>query len=230
MDKELFEPVFKSWVTPLYSLLSSEYFSRLTEFISKTYDKTTVYPNKKYIFKAFKECDYHNLKVVILGKDPYPDGNATGLAFANSDLIMGDTRLSPSLRAIKHCVEQTVYDGLNLKFDQTLNSWAKQGVLLLNTALTVERHIIGSHHKYWQKFTMETLKIINDNNSGIIFMLWGKDAQRYEEYISLTRHYVLKFNHPSWAERKGINWECDHFVKANELLKKNNGSEYCIEW
>jgi uracil-DNA glycosylase len=230
MDEEVFEIVFDTWVKPLYNLLKTDYFYRLTDFIGKSYDKTTVYPNKKYIFKAFKECPYKDLKIVILGKDPYPDGSATGLAFANSDLKMGDSKLSPSLKVIKDCIENSIYDGLNLDFDQTLTSWSKQGVLLLNTALTVERHIIGSHHKYWQKFTSEVLKIINDNNSGIIFMLWGKEAQMYEDYISLTRHYVLKCNHPSWAARNNISWDCNHFVKANELIEKNNGKEYCIKW
>lgn len=232
MKEEVFKIVFNTWAKPLLTLLQSDYFSNLTSYINKSYSTKVIYPReKKNVFKTFSLTPYKDLKVVILGKDPYPNNNmATGLAFGNKEEIMGDSKLSPSLQKIKECVEQNVYNGFKLSFDQTLESWAKQGVLLLNTALTVEKGRIGSHHKYWNRFTTETLKTINDNNSGIIFMLWGKDAQSYEEYISLSKHYVLKFNHPSWAARNNIFWDCNHFNKANELIKKNNGSEFCIEW
>jgi len=224
------DTIFNTWSKPLQKLLYSEYFSRLVKFINKAYEDNIIFPAKKNIFKAFRATDYKNLKVVILGKDPYPDGKATGIAFGNDNSIIGDNKISPSLLKIKECIEHNIYNGLNLDFDQTLESWSGQGVLLLNTSLTVKKNEIGSHHKYWAKFVVETLKMINDNNSGIIFMLWGKDAQVYEEYISLSKHYVLKFNHPSWAARKDILWDCDHFKKANELIEKNNGKEFCIKW
>lgn len=153
---------------------------------------------------------------------------ATGLAFANKDKVGGF--LSPSLSKIKECVEDSIYKGFNIEFNPELTEWSNQGVLLLNTALSVRKGIIGSHHNYWELFTKSVLTMLNDNNSGLIFMLWGKDAQQYEKYISDKKHYILKYNHPSWAAHNKIKWDCDHFVKANELLEENNGTEFCIEW
>jgi len=231
MQKEVYEVVFNTWSKPLLNLLQTEYFQKLVNFLNKAYASKIVYPNKLNIFKAFKLTTYNELKVVIIGKGPYSFNNmATGLAFANEDSIIGDEKLSPSLLKIKQCVEQNVYNGFKLNFDQTLESWAKQGVLLLNTSLSVENGKINSHYKYWVKFIIKTIETINDNNSGIIFLLWGEDAQNYEEYISLSKNYVLKFNHPSWAVENKIPWNCNHFTKANEIIKRNNGSEFCIEW
>lgn len=231
MNEEIFESVFKTWTQPLLKFLNSDYFTKLTKFISKSYDNKYVFPtNKRNVFKAFQLTDYNDLKVVIIGKEPNLDGSGTGLAFANSQNIIGGIKLSPYLTKISKCVENTVYKGFNLSFDPTLESWAEQGVLLLNPSLTVERGKPGSHYKYWYKFNEEVLRIINDNTSGIIFMLWGEEAQKYEESLSLSKHYVLKCEHPNEAVKEDRDWECDHFVKANEIIKRNNGSEFCIEW
>lgn len=231
MNEELFKDVFKSWCKPMLNFLNTDYFSNLTKFISKSYDSKFIYPtNKRNIFKPFQLTPYNELKVVILSKQPYLDGKATGLAYGNSDSIIGGGKLSPSLLKIKECVEEKVYGGFNLDFDQTLESWSNQGVLLLNIALTVERGKPDSHLKYWNKFTTKVIQTINDNNSGIVFMFWGDGASEFEENISLSKHYVLKCEHPLEAVRDDRQWDCDHFTKANELITKNNGREFCIEW
>lgn len=222
------EKVFLSWYIVLKDLIKSDYFNKLLSFLESEYKSKNISPDKKDVFKCFRNTHFNNLKIVILGKDPYPNNKATGLAFANKDEVGG--KLSPSLSKIKNCIENNVYKGLNIDFNPELTHWTEQGVLLLNTALTVEKGNIGSHHKYWNRFTLEVLKTINDRCSGIIFMFWGKDAYKYEEYISDVKHYKMYYNHPSWAAYNDMPWNCNHFVKANKLIEENNGRKFCIEW
>ena len=220
--------LFNTWNGPINKLIESNYFNGLLNFLKKNYKYLNICPEQKNVFKAFELTDYNNLKVVILGKDPYSDGkSATGLAFANED--KGGV-ISPSLVKIKECIETTIYNGLNLDFNPNLESWAEQGVLLLNTALTVEKDKIGSHEIYWKEFTKTVIETINDNHSGIIFMLWGKDAQAFDILINKKKHYVLKDRHPAYADYNNIAWNCNHFTEANKLIEENNGKEFCIKW
>jgi uracil-DNA glycosylase len=215
------------WYEQIISVsISDDYLENILPFLDKEYKKNNIYPKKKDVFKAFKLTQFKDTRVVILGQDPYFDGSATGLAFANNDTITP----SPSLVKIEECIEQHCYNGFNLELNYTLKQWANQGILLMNTALTVKKGQPASHLKYWKKFTKAIIDSLNYNTSGIIFLLWGAAAHKYESLINKDRHYVLKHTHPAYASRKKIDWNCTHFNEVNEIITKNNGREFCIEW
>lgn len=219
--------IFGSWIHFYNNLIYGRYFTTVLKTLHTLYKRENIYPEKENIFKCFKLCDYKNLKVVIIGQDPYCDGSATGLAFANS----GDkVRLSPSLSKIKETVEREIYCNFKLDFDETLESWAKQGVLLLNTSLTVEKHIPSSHNAMWERFTKYTIKRLSEKETGLIFMLWGNKAKEYKKYIDKDFHYILECINPKYTTNNNIDWRCDNFVEANKIIENNNGKEYCIEW
>lgn len=219
-----FEPVFETWFEPLYPILNTLYFRDLIVKLNYKFKVSTIYPKRSEVFKAFRITEFDNLKVVILGQDPYTNGMATGLAFANPE----DTfHPNVSLYKIQKAVERDIYNGFKLDFDFTLESWAEQGVLLLNSSLTVGG-VAGSHSEWWEPFTRETIKIINDSKQGIIFMLWGNDAQKYSKFIDENKHTVLTFEHPSYAARRDEIWKCKHFSEANEIIKEYGGEQ--IEW
>ena len=207
--------------------LRSPYMIKLLTMITKSSE--VVYPQRKNVFRAFRECSPTNLKVVILGQDPYHDGSAIGLAFGNNNEKL---RISPSLKKILECVERE-FNTLKIDEDITLQSWANQGVLLLNTALTVEKSKPKSHSKPWKLFTEFVVKYIAQNFPGTIFMLWGKDAQAFEKIGNLNLNntcHVLKAVHPSYANFKNTDWKCDNFKQANKIIEQQNGNEFCIEW
>ena len=154
----------EGWYGLLGDLLTSEDFKNIGNTLNKS--KKKYYPERENIFNAFKLCPLYKLKVVILGQDPYHDGSATGLAFSNRS---DSTTLSPSLRNIFKEVENNTSNGLKLDQDPNLERWAKQGVLLLNTALTVEKGNPGSHAKLWDSFTKEVLKKIFEYNKRWLF-------------------------------------------------------------
>ena len=213
-----------AWTRVLATLLRNEDTQSLMGKVAELYTTTTVCPNKKDIFRAFRETSFDDLQVVIIGQDPYPDGkSACGLAFANS---MEREGMSPSLKRI---FRELPSGGIGI--DKDLHQITKQGVLLLNTALTVQKGNAGSHTKLWSKFTEGVIKAISDNSSGIIFMLWGAHAQAYEKTINQNLHYVLKAEHPVAGAYKGLPWDSnDCFNKANELILKNNGADCLIYW
>jgi uracil-DNA glycosylase len=133
--------------------------------------------------------------------------------------------MQPSLVQIYEAVERTCYKGLMLHKEPNLEHWAKQGVLLLNTALTVEEGNPESHLALWKPFTKEVLKALSEYNTGIIYCLWGSKAQQYEKYINPKFNYILKAKHPSSATFMQNVWECNHFVEINKILKQNNNEE-----
>jgi len=168
------------WYPLLEPIVTSDYFKQVATQIKKhKAEGKIVYPDTKLTFRAFKMCQFADVRVVILGQDPYHDGSATGLAFANSDQ---SSRISPSLHWITKAIEHD-YDTLCVNFDVTLEDWAKQGVLLLNTALTVEKGKAGSHVLLWNEFTSEVITRLSLLKNNIIFVLWGKKAQDYAKYI-----------------------------------------------
>ena len=216
------------WSAILADLLSSEYANKLMNKLNSEYNRTTVYPKKTNVFRAFRETPWEDLRVVILGQDPYHDGKATGLAFANG-FDMKDLVKSPSLRKIEDLHQG--YKGIDhshFVFDPSMVSWTKQGVLMLNTALTVQKGQAGSHSKYWKKFTEGVLKTIAENRPDCIFMLWGAHAKAYKPLIKNCN--VLEFVHPAYASYKNMEWECPNFNEANSILEDANGPEYRILW
>ena len=204
------------WYNAMLPLLQSSYFQSLREFLNRETKLYRLFPSYEVIFKAFKETPLETVRVVILGQDPYHDGSATGLAFANAKIS-----LSPSLRNIMKEVKRDIYnDAPNFKFDSSLESWAKQGVLLLNTALSVRYRDAGSHMQSWMPFTNYVLGVLGKQSPNIIYLLWGKHASNFKHMIK--SNYILEAGHPSPLNTSTPFVGCGHFSKVNEILKELN--------
>jgi len=202
----------RSWSRLLKDEYSKPYFVKMEKFIQGEYGTGTVFPPYDLIFNAFNQCPFEKLKVVILGQDPYhDDGQAHGLCFS----VPTGIKKPPSLRNIFIELKQDL-DITNVSTD--LTPWARQGVLLLNTCLTVEAHKPMSHaHTGWSIFTNKVIEQISRNNRPIIFLLWGRQAQRKESFIA-DGNYILKANHPSPLSAEDF-FGCKHFSQVNKLLQ-----------
>lgn len=232
-SKEFWIPVVGAdWYNNCKGLFDSSYMAKLLSFIQQENKVGIVYPKQKDIFKAFKLTNFEDVRVVIIGQDPYftesngiPD--ATGLAFANPI-----EKLNPnsSLEMIWKCIERSCYNGVRLDFDYTLEEWAEQGVLLLNTALTVKKYSAGSHTKPWDNFTKYILQCLNAKKTGLHFCFWGNHAKEYNYHINDKKHFKYEFTHPAYAARQGIDWGCPHFKDINVKIAEQNGEEFCIRW
>lgn len=212
------------WDLVLCDEFKKNYFLRIQDFIDDEYSSKTIYPPYDEIFNAFKLTPLDNVKVVILGQDPYhEEGQAHGLAFS-----------TPEGRPIPRSLKN-IFKEINNEYDYPipesgcLEKWARQGVFLLNTVLTVEDGNANSHSKCgWQRFTDEVIRILNSQTSPIVFMLWGKQAEKKKELIDNPNHLVLITSHPSpFSARRGF-LGCNHFRLANEFLAKNNKEK--IDW
>lgn len=184
----------------------------------------TIYPPKHQVFRAFEVTPPDKVKVVILGQDPYPThGYANGLAFAiNPDMFH---EVPPSLLYIFQSLDRDY--GPFWKTDTSLLSWAQQGVLLLNTALTVEHGKAGSHSLLWREFTEYVISFISNKKSNIVFMLWGSDACSFEAFIkNKDNHLIIKAGHPVFDKQRFEGG----FRKCNDYLINNFGSSYQINW
>ncbi len=226
------------WIDRLLPILTSTDLNRTFAHLNFLKQRSTIFPDPKNILKAFKLCPWDDVKVVILGQDPYythsktvvddkPVAYATGLAFG----IPEEVNIMPgSLRNIFKEIRDSEATGFpdDLYFDTTLESWAQQGILLLNTALTVEKGKAGSHAKLWETFTEGVLKELSSNNSGIVYVLWGNHAKGYKKYINEDTNFILESAHPSpLSAHKGF-LGCNHFNKINEYLMNTNG--LTIKW
>ena len=209
------------WFTALEEYLETDDFSRITLELFKERRLYTIYPEKgsDLLFKAFRTTPLSQVKVVILGQDPYHDGSYDGFAFSNTRKI----RLSPSLRNILKEVETDVYNGFNITLEPELERWAKQGVLLINTAHTVREGEPASHLHLWDMFTARVIHSLVRIKRPVVWMLWGSKAKRHLENKSLREdHLKLTAAHPSpFSAHTGF-YGCKHFSKANEFLLKHN--------
>jgi uracil-DNA glycosylase len=206
-----------SWKEVLYNEFKKTYFEQIAAFlkIEKAQGKI-IFPPGSLIFNAFEKTPFDKLKVVLLGQDPYHGaGQAMGLSFS----VPKGVKPPPSLVNIFKELNNDI--GIPVSSSGDLTSWATQGVLLLNAALTVRSGEPNSHSKIgWHLFTDAVIKKISDEKKGIIFLLWGSFAQQKQELIDATKHHVLKAAHPSpFSADKGF-FGCKHFSKTNELLKK----------
>ena len=204
-----------SWKALLSSEFEKPYFQALTAFVKKEYSEHTCYPKGKEIFAAFDQCPVENLKVVLLGQDPYHgEGQANGLSFSVRDGIAHP----PSLVNIFKEIEED----LKLPYPESgnLSRWAEQGVLLLNATLTVRANTAGSHQgQGWETFTDAVIKSISDNCQHIVFLLWGSFAKKKIALIDTQKHYVLSSGHPSpLSANRGYWFGNKHFSKTNEYL------------
>ena len=195
-----------------------EYFSQLIEFVEDEYKKKTIFPEKQNILNALKLTKLDNIKVVILGQDPYHGkGQAHGLSFS----VPKGIKIPPSLRNIYKEIANE-YE-VEPPESGDLTDWAKQGVLLLNSVLTVEKAKAASHQKKgWETFTDNLIQFINDHCENVVFLLWGSYAHKKGKVIDKRKHLVLESVHPSPLSAHRGFFGCGHFKKANEYLTKNN--------
>ena len=201
-----------------------EYFQKLMDFVKEEYKRKTIYPKQNEVFNAFRYTDYSNVKVVILGQDPYHGPNqAEGLSFS----VKNEVLKPPSLQNIFKELESD----LEIPFPEhnSLKPWAKQGVLLLNAVLTVEEHKPTSHkNQGWEEFTDQVIKILNARDTPTVFILWGAYARSKKAFITNKKHLIIESAHPSpFSARNGF-FGSKPFSKTNEFLKKNNIKE--IDW
>lgn len=204
----------ESWKQALQSEFDKPYFARLVDFLhGEKAAGQTVYPPGSQIFKAFELTPVDDVKVVILGQDPYHGpGQAMGLSFSVPDGV----RMPPSLRNIFKEIEDEL--GVRMSGRTNLEPWARQGVLLLNAVLTVRGGMAASHSNIgWQEFTDAVIRYLSDNCEGIVFLLWGNFARSKRALIDTSRHYVLEAAHPS-PLAGGAFFGCGHFAKTNEIL------------
>lgn len=220
------DPVIEqSWKERLKNEFQKEYFTVLKSFLVAEKSKYAIYPPGKQIFAAFNFTPFDNVKIVIIGQDPYHGaGQANGFCFAVNDGIAHP----PSLINIY----KELYDDLLIPPSKSgnLKNWAKQGVLLLNAILTVRANSPGSHRDSgWEYFTDAAIKCISDNKDHVVFMLWGAYAHKKSALVDLSRHAVLKCGHPSpMSANKGYWFGNRHFSKANAILKQWNLEE--VNW
>jgi uracil-DNA glycosylase len=213
-----------SWKTKLENEFSQPYFNQLIEFVKQEYKTQTVYPPGKEIFKAFDACEFNDVKVVIIGQDPYHGaGQANGLCFS----VREDVRMPPSLVNIFKEIQNDLQKPIPKSGD--LTRWAEQGVLLLNATLTVRASSAGSHqNKGWESFTDAVIKKISDEKENVVFLLWGSYAQKKGEVIDRKKHHVLMSAHPSpFSADRGF-FGNKHFSKTNEYLRSKGLKE--INW
>ena len=213
-----------TWDKLLTEEVNKEYFKELLKYINEEYKMKTIYPKKTEVFNAFKYTDYKDVKVVILGQDPYHGPNqAEGLSFSVSNEVIKP----PSLKNIFKELESDL--GIPFPEHNSLKSWAKEGVLLLNAVLTVEEHKPASHaNKGWEIFTDEIIKILNNKEKPVVFILWGNYAREKKKFITNKIHYIIESPHPSpFSARNGF-FGSKPFSKTNEFLKNNNLKE--INW
>ncbi|MCF8229099.1 MAG: uracil-DNA glycosylase [Bacteroidales bacterium] len=214
----------KSWGLALENEFRTDYFMILKSFLLEERNNHQIYPPGPEIFNAFNFTPFDQVKVVILGQDPYHGkGQAHGLSFS----VPQETKPPPSLQNIFKEIENDL--GIPPPKHGNLEHWAKQGVLLLNATLTVRANQAGSHQgKGWEQFTNQAIRKLSEERFGIVFLLWGKFAQDKEELIDTGRHYILKAPHPSpFSANRGF-FGCRHFSKTNKILKKIGRQE--IDW
>lgn len=214
----------ESWRTRLQEEFDKPYFQDLAAAVRAEYQRGVVYPPGRLIFNAFDQCPFPEVKVVILGQDPYHEPNqAEGLCFSVAEGV----QLPPSL--------VNIYKEISAEFNRPMPSsgsllrWAKQGVLLLNATLTVRQHLAGSHQNLgWETFTDAVIRLLSEQRQHLVFLLWGSYAQRKGAVIDASRHLVLKSAHPSPLSAYRGFFGCNHFRMANDYLIANGIAP--IEW
>lgn len=214
-----------SWKKALDGEFDKDYFKKLAEFVKSEYQSATVYPPPKFIFRAFELTPFDQVKVVILGQDPYHGiGQANGLCFA----VNQGVRFPPSLQNIYKEIETDLGHPAHFR-DGDLEEWAKQGVLLLNATLTVKASSPGSHQNVgWELFTDAVVKVLSEQKENLVFILWGAYAQKKGAVIDTSKHLVIKSAHPSPFSAYSGFFGSKPFSKCNEYLFSHG--ELPIEW
>lgn len=213
-----------SWKEKLQGEFEKPYFETLTNFIKDEYKREKIFPPAHFIFNAFDKCPFDEVKVVVIGQDPYHNiGQANGLAFSVNEGV----RIPPSLVNIYKEIEGDL--GKSIPKTGNLEHWSEQGVLLLNATLTVRAHTPGSHQgKGWEQFTDSVIGTLSEECTGLVFMLWGNYAQQKGKNIDANKHLVLKSPHPSPLSAHRGFFGSKHFSKANGYLAEQGKKP--IEW
>jgi uracil-DNA glycosylase len=204
-----------SWQNKLADTLSQPYFDLLKKNLANAYSTEDIWPKQENIFNAFNLCPFDSVKVVILGQDPYPTaGHAHGLSFSVPSSVR------PLPKSLKNIYKELVNDlAVDMPESGDLSHWASQGVLLLNTVLTVKAGAANSHKNIgWQTFTDQVIRVVSENLNGVIFILWGAPAQAKEGLIDTSKHHILKAPHPSPLSSYRGFFGSKPFSKTNELL------------
>jgi len=221
----MYKTIISSWKNVLQLEFEKEYFQKLNTFVANAYKYDTCFPEQEQIFAAFNHCAFENVKVVIIGQDPYHGKcQANGLCFSVQDGVKHPPSLVNILKEL--CVNyNTLYPATG-----NLEAWAKQGILLLNATLTVKESMAGSHQKQgWETFTDAVIKMISDQKENVVFLLWGGYAKKKIKLIDTNKHCVLETGHPSpLSANRGYWFGNEHFLKTNGYLKSNNIIE--IDW
>ncbi len=214
-----------SWKEVLKDEFAKFYFEKLRDFLHDEYARAKIFPSGGNIFRAFDTCPFDQVKVVILGQDPYhDDGQAEGLAFS----VPNGVRIPPSLRNIFTEIESDLGRKSQI-VGGSLLPWAEQGVLLLNATLTVRAHEAASHQGVgWETFTDAAIEALAKRRSGIVFMLWGNYARRKRSMIDASKHLILEAPHPSPLSASRGFFSCKHFSRCNSYLQKQNCQT--IDW
>ena len=213
------------WKKFLEKEFNSNYFQNIIKNTKEAYSKFICFPKGNNIFRAFDECPFQKLRVIIIGQDPYHgDNQANGLCFS----VNNDIDNPPSLKNIFHELNNNIIE--NKRENSDLVDWSNQGVLLLNSVLTVRRKFPGSHRYIgWETFTDNVIKTISKKKKNLVFMLWGNYAKNKEKHIFDNKHLILKSGHPSpLSANKGYWFGNNHFIKCNEFLINNKISP--IKW
>lgn len=215
----------KSWRPILKPLFQTDTLRELSNFVQQQRASHTVFPSEELVFNAFQLTPFDQLKVVILGQDPYHGpGQANGLSFS----VPKGKAIPPSLRNIYTELQRDL-PAFTIPDHGDLTKWAQQGVLLLNATLTVQAHLAGSHQKRgWEYFTDGIIRSISEKRTGVVFMLWGAYANKKAAIIDTTKHLILKSVHPSPLSAYRGFFGCGHFSKANTHLKQAQQAE--IDW
>ena len=213
-----------NWDSILEEEFKKEYYLNLREFLKSEYSTKTIFPPMHDIYNAFKTTDYNDVKVVILGQDPYHEpGQAHGMAFS----VKPGIAIPPSLQNMYKELAGSL--GCYIPNNGYLVKWAEQGVLLLNTTLTVRSGQANSHSNAgWQILTDNVIRKLNEREDPVIFILWGANARRKTEFIDKNRHFILEAPHPSPLSAYRGFFGCVHFKKANEILARIGKSP--IDW
>ena len=217
-------PITNDWADRLRPEYKKDYYRKLFEFIGQEYSRTTVYPPGDDIFNAFHMTPLKNVKVVIIGQDPYHEpGQAHGLSFS----VKPGVDIPPSLENIYKELQTDC--GCYIPNNGYLVKWAEQGVLLLNAVLTVRAHAAASHRgKGWEEFTDAAIRILNEEDRPIVFLLWGSFARSKKEMLTNPKHLILEAPHPSPLSAYRGFFGCHHFSKANSFLTENGLTP--IDW
>lgn len=224
---EEFREGVNTWAHFLEAFISSPLFNKIYVFVQKKYETEKCYPPKNDIFNAFKLTNINNLKVVIVGQDPYHQpGQAMGLSFS----VPKGCKVPPSLVNIYKAINQDPeIKDFKIPNHGDLTKWAKQGVFMLNDLLTVTESKPASHkNSGWDKFTDHVIRTISKEKEGIVFLLWGKPAQQKAKIIDSKKHKILESVHPSPLSAHGGFFTCGHFSKVNQFLREKGQTE--IDW